>query len=449
MSAPATNWAEWLPTQARRLDPWLRVGRVVEARGMIIESVGPDAGVGDLCMIQPAATGEQIPAEVVGFAGDNLLLMPFQQTHHIHPGTPVMRRQSTSRVPVGPEMIGRVLDGLGQPIDGRGMINASDSVRLYQDAPNPLHRRPIDRPFGSGVRAIDLFMPCGEGQRFGIFAGSGVGKSTLLGMIARNSTADVNVVALIGERGRELGEFLHEVLGEEGLRKSVLIVSTGDQAPPLRVRAAFLATAVAEYFRDRGQNVLLMMDSLTRLALAQREIGLAVGEPPTARGFTPSVFSMLPRLLERAGQSDRGSITGAYTVLVEGDDFSEPVTDTVRGILDGHILLSRDLASEQQWPAIDVLGSLSRLSHRLYDDAQSQLAGRAREVLARHRKYRELQTLGAYERGRNPELDRTMDEGERIWQLLRQSPGEPTDRLEAFAALARTAQAAPAGKARS
>jgi len=429
------DWTEWLPTQAGQVEPWLRVGQVVEARGMIIESVGPEAGVGDLCSIQPAETGEQIPAEVVGFAGDNLLLMPFQQTHHIHPGTPVYRRQTTSRVPVGPEMLGRVLDGLGQPLDGKGLLNLPDSVRLYQEPPNPLHRRPVQTVIETGVRSVDTFMPCGEGQRFGIFAGSGVGKSTLLGMIARNSQADLNVVALIGERGRELGEFLHEVLGEEGLARSILIVSTSDQAPPLRVRAAFLATAVAEYFRDQGKSVLLMMDSLTRLALAQREIGLAVGEPPTARGFTPSVFSMLPRLLERAGQSDKGSITGAYTVLVEGDDFSEPVTDTVRGILDGHIMLSRDLANEQQWPAIDVLGSLSRLAPKLYAPEQGQLATRAREVLSKHRKYRELQTLGAYEKGRNPELDRLMGQGDEIWKHLLQNPGDSSRAAESFEAL--------------
>jgi flagellum-specific ATP synthase len=435
-------WVDWLPQQARQVEPWLRVGQVVEARGMIIESVGPEAGVGDLCSIQPSETGEQIPAEVVGFAGDNLLLMPFLQTHHIHPGTPVFRRQSTSRVPVGPAMLGRVIDGLGQPLDGRGLLNLPDTVRLYQEPPNPLHRRPVDTVIETGVRSIDLFMPCGEGQRFGIFAGSGVGKSTLLGMIARNSQADLNVVALIGERGRELGEFLHEVLGEEGLARSVLIVSTSDQAPPLRVRAAFLATAVAEYFRDQGKNVLLMMDSLTRLALAQREIGLAVGEPPTARGFTPSVFSMLPRLLERAGQSDKGSITGAYTVLVEGDDFSEPVTDTVRGILDGHIQLSRDLANEQQFPAIDVLASLSRLAPKLYTREQARLAMQAREILARHRKYRELQTLGAYEKGRNPELDRTMAQGDEIWRQLVQHPGDAAPAAHAYTDLGRILQPA-------
>lgn len=402
---------------------------------MIIESVGPEAGVGDLCSIQPAESGEQIPAEVVGFSGDNLLLMPFQQTHHIHPGTPVYKRQSSSHVPVGADMLGRVIDGLGQPLDDGAVLNLPDSVRLYQEPPNPLHRRPVDRFISSGVRSMDLFTPCGEGQRFGIFAGSGVGKSTLLGMIARNSQADMNVVALIGERGRELGEFLRDVLGPEGLRRSVVIVSTSDQAPPLRVRAAFLATAVAEYFRDQGKRVLLMMDSLTRLALAQREIGLAVGEPPTARGFTPSVFSVLPRLLERAGQSDKGSITGAYTVLVEGDDFSEPVTDTVRGILDGHVMLTRDLANEQQFPAIDVLGSLSRLAPRLYSPSNRQLATRAREVLSKHRKYRELQTLGAYESGRNPDLDRLMEQGDRIWKLLLQSPEEHATADAAFVEL--------------
>lgn len=436
------DWTEWLPTQACRVEPWLRVGQVVEARGMIIESVGPEAGVGDLCSIQPGETGEQIPAEVVGFAGDNLLLMPFQQTHHIHPGTPVYRRQSTSRVPVGPEMLGRIIDGLGQPLDDRGLLNLPDTVRLYQDPPNPLHRRPVDSVIETGVRSIDVFTPCGEGQRFGIFAGSGVGKSTLMGMIARNSQADLNVVALIGERGRELGEFVHEVLGPEGLARSVLIVSTSDQAPPLRVRAAFLATAVAEYFRDQGKSVLLMMDSLTRLALAQREIGLAVGEPPTARGFTPSVFSMLPRLLERAGQSDRGSITGAYTVLVEGDDFSEPVTDTVRGILDGHIMLSRDLANEQQFPAIDILGSLSRLAPKLYTPDQGQLAKQAREILSKHRKYRELQTLGAYEKGRNPELDRLMAQGDEIWKMLVQWPGDEASASGAFNGLTQILQSA-------
>lgn len=429
------DFTEWLPARAKLVEPWLRVGQVVEARGMIIESIGPDAGVGDLCSIQPGETGEQIPAEVVGFAGDNLLLMPFQQTHHIHPGTPVFRRQSTSRVPVGPEMLGRVIDGLGEPLDDRGPLNLSDSVRLYQDPPNPLHRKSIERVIETGVRAIDLFMPCGEGQRFGIFAGSGVGKSTLMGMIARNSQADLNVIALIGERGRELGEFLREVLGEKGLRKSILIVSTSDQAPPLRVRAAFLATAVAEYFRDKGKRVLLMMDSLTRLALAQREIGLAVGEPPTARGFTPSVFSMLPRLLERAGQSDKGSITGAYTVLVEGDDFSEPVTDTVRGILDGHIHLSRDLANEQQFPAIDILGSLSRLAPKLYLPEQGKLATRSREILSKHRKYRELQTLGAYEKGRNPELDRMMNQGDAIWKRLLQHPNDSAQASDGFSDL--------------
>ncbi|HXG24549.1 MAG TPA: FliI/YscN family ATPase, partial [Chthonomonadales bacterium] len=344
-----------------RFDPVKTNGRVVQVIGLVIESVGPPAMIGEICEIRSDRQRPPIPAEVVGFRENRVLLMPLGVMEGIKPGSEVVALRKTQHVPVGDDLLGRVLDGLGNPMDGHGPIRSQARYPVNASPPNAMSRTRITEPLGMGVRAIDGCLTIGKGQRVGIFAGSGVGKSTLLGMLARNSEADVNVVALTGERGREVRDFIEESLGKEGLRRSVVIVATSDQPALVRIKAALVATAIAEYFRDQDKDVILMMDSLTRLAMAQREIGLAIGEPPTTRGYTPSVFALLPRLLERAGTGPRGSITGLYTVLVEGDDMNEPVADTARSILDGHIVLSRTLAQRNHYPAIDVLQSVSRI----------------------------------------------------------------------------------------
>ena len=338
-----------------------KVGTVRRVTGLIIESEGPEASIGQVCSIISDRHKEKIEAQVVGFRENFVLLMALDSVHLIHPGCKVSSQRNNNYVPSGPALLGRIIDGMGRPIDGKGPLLAPRREGFYAEPPNPLSRTMISEPFGTGIKSIDTFIPLGVGQRVGIFSGSGVGKSILLGMISKGADSDVNVISLVGERGRELREFVEKDLGPEGMKKTVIVVSTSDQPAPMRIRASILATAIAEGFRDEGSKVLLLMDSLTRFAMAQREIGLAAGEPPASRGYVPSVFSMLPKLLERTGTNDRGAITAIYTILVEGDDMNEPVADAVRGFLDGHIVLSRKLANANHFPAVDVLQSVSRL----------------------------------------------------------------------------------------
>ena len=395
-------------------------GRVVQLIGLVIESEGPLTAVGEICRIESARHDGFTLAEVVGFRNHHVLLMPLGEIHGIHPGSEVIALGTALRVPVGESLKGRVIDGLGNPLDGLGPIESDDAINLNAPPPHPLKRQRIQDPFRTGIKAIDTFTTCGRGQRLGIFAGSGVGKSTLLGMIASQAEADVNVIALIGERGREVREFIEKDLDDAGRRKSVVVVVTSNQPATARLKGAFVAMAVAEHFRDAGQNVLLMMDSVTRFAMAQREIGLAVGEPPATRGYTPSVFSLLPQLLERAGAGERGSITGLFTVLVEADDMNDPIADAVRSILDGHIVLTRELATQNHYPAIDVLESVSRLTRDLTSPQQQELVSRAREALAIHRKNQDLINIGAYPVGTNPAIDLSISLNEPLKSFLRQ-----------------------------
>ncbi len=395
-------------------------GRVEQLIGLVIESQGPPAALGELCRIDSLRNDGTTLAEVVGFRNHNLLLMPLGEVRGIHPGSEVIATGAPLRVPVGAALMGRVIDGLGHPLDGQGPIEADEYVSGNLMPPHPLKRQRIERTFETGIKAIDTFVPCGRGQRLGIFAGSGVGKSTLMGMVARKGEADVNVIALIGERGREVREFLEKDLGKEGCRKSVVVVATSNEPALARLKGAFLAMAIAEYFRDAGKNVLLMMDSVTRFAMAQREIGLAVGEPPTTRGYTPSVFSLLPQLLERAGMGESGSITGFFTVLVEADDMNDPIADSVRSILDGHLVLSRELATQNHYPAIEVLESVSRLVRDLLTPEQIEIAACAREHLAIYRKNQDLINIGAYPAGSNPVIDEAIRLHEPLRQFLRQ-----------------------------
>jgi flagellum-specific ATP synthase len=424
-------------------------GRVVQLIGLVVESEGPAAAVGEVCRIQSGRHNEVALAEVVGFRNHHLLLMPLGEIRGIHPGAEVIATGAPLRVGVGNALKGRVIDGLGKPIDELGPVVTSQTVGLNLRPPHPLKRQRIDTVFHTGIKALDTFIPCGRGQRLGIFAGSGVGKSTLLGMMASQAEADVNVIALVGERGREVREFLERDLDEKGRRKSVVVVATSNEPALNRVKGAFLAMAIAEYFRDAGLNVLLMMDSVTRFAMAQREIGLAVGEPPTTRGYTPSVFSLLPQLLERAGTGETGAITGLFTVLVEGDDMNDPIADSVRSILDGHIVLTRELATQNHYPAIDVLGSVSRLNRDLLAPPQLSMTATAREDLAVYRKNQDLINIGAYPAGSNPAIDRAIALHEPLNQFLRQgvTEGVPPDqswkRLEKTLASTAAKPAAP------
>jgi FliI/YscN family ATPase len=395
-------------------------GRVVQVIGLVIESEGPIAAVGEVCRIQSARHDGITLAEVVGFRNHHLLLMPLGELHGIHPGSEVIATGAPMRIGVAQLLKGRVLDGLGRPIDNLPPIHAEHAVELNLRPPHPLKRQRIHRVFQTGIKAIDTFTPCGCGQRLGIFAGSGVGKSTLLGMMASHAEADVNVIALIGERGREVREFLERDLDDAGRRKSVVIVATSNEPALHRVKGAFLAMAIAEYFREQGLSVLLMMDSVTRLAMAQREIGLAVGEPPTTRGYTPSVFSLLPQLLERAGTGEAGAITGLFTVLVEADDMNDPIADAVRSILDGHIVLTRELATQNHYPAIDVLESVSRLNRDLLAPEQLNLTAAAREHMAVYRRNSDLINIGAYPAGSNPVIDRAIALHDPLNHFLRQ-----------------------------
>ncbi len=407
------------------VNPLVLCGRVSRVVGTVIESVGPPCAIGEACRIH-AADGREICAEVVGFRDDRLILMPMDDVGSLEPGSLVVATGRPLQVPVGEACLGRVFDGLGRPIDGKGPLVGTLPRSAEASPPDPLTRERVSQPLVTGVRAIDGLLTCGRGQRIGIFAGSGVGKSTLLGTIARHATADVNVIGLIGERGREVREFLERDRQEEGLRRSVVVVATSDQSPLQRLRGAAVATAFAEYFRDQGRDVVLMMDSVTRFAWAQREIGLAAGEPPATRGYTPSVFGALPRLLERAGTAARGSITAFYTVLVDADDMNDPIADTVRGILDGHIVLSRDLARQGHYPAIDVLSSISRIMPEVTEAEHRRAAVRLRDLLAVYREAEDLINIGAYAKGSNPRIDAAIARIDAIRDFLRQGSDDCT-----------------------
>jgi FliI/YscN family ATPase len=429
---------------AGRLDGFDRYygcGRVTRVVGLVLEAMGLDVGLGSLCRVTSHSRDHSVLAEVVGFHERGVLLMPLGEMDGLHPGSSVQPLGRTFGVDVGPGLLGRVLNGLGHPIDGKGKLDVVERVPLTAEPPNPLERQTIDRPLETGVRAIDGLLTIGRGQRVGIFAGSGVGKSTLLGMIARQARADVNVIALLGERGREVREFIENALGPEGLARSVVIVATGDQAALVRARGALVATAIAEYFRDQGKQVMLMVDSVTRVAMAWREIGLATGEPPTTKGHPPSVFASLPRLLERAGNGARGGITGIYTVLVDGDDFNEPVADAARSILDGHVVLTRKLAAQNHFPSIDVLDSKSRVKDHIVPVAQ-RLAGNAMMRLeAAYREKEDLIMVGAYQRGSDPYVDAAITHRERLLRFLQQRPDEVAPYGETYTALCELADA--------
>lgn len=418
---------EGLEESLSRVQPYLLRGRISRVTGLIVESHGPVTRVGDICRIWTGSAQGPVMAEVVGFGEGKVVLLPVSARNGIAPGCAVESTGRGLEVGVCESLRGRVLDALGNPIDGGPEIRPRTYYPIDNEPPPPLSRQPIDRPLGVGVKAIDGFLTCGRGQRMGIFAGSGVGKSTLMGMIARNTDADVAVIALVGERGRELKEFVERDLGSQGLSRSVVVSATSDQPPLLRMKAAQTAITVAEYFRDHGAHVVLLMDSLTRYALASREVGLAAGEPPTTRGYPPSVFSLMPRLLERCGTGPSGSITGFFAVLVEGDDFNEPVADTARGILDGHVILDRNLASRNHYPPIGVLDSVSRLMPTVSDSQQIRAAGKVREILAVHRDAEDLINIGAYRKGSNPEIDRALHFLPRIRAFLQQSPEDVFD----------------------
>src|ERR1700683_4062279 len=382
--------------------PW--TGQVTATVGLLIESQGPAAAIGDFCEIR-SANGQSIRTQVIGFRNGRVLAMPLDEPDGLQLGSPVIARVQDARLSVGPGLLGRVLDGFGQPMDGGPPIESTNTYPLYAPPPNPLKRRHITDRLVTGIRSIDSLLACGKGQRIGLFGGSGVGKSTLLGAMSRKNSAQVSVIALIGERNREVKAFLENELGPEGMKRSVVVVATSDPPAPLRIRAAYVALAAAEYFRDQGADVLLVMDSVTRLAMAQREIGLAAGEPPSQKGYTPSVFTLLPKIFERAGSFETGSITGFFTVLVEGDDFNEPICDAVRSILDGHIVLSRQLGAAGHFPAIDVLNSVSRLESQLASPGQGAQARAIRQALSAYRQAEDLIQLGAYVAGSNPQLD--------------------------------------------
>ncbi|MGZ8404376.1 MAG: FliI/YscN family ATPase [Nitrospira sp.] len=409
-----------------RVDPIEVSGRVAQAVGIVVEGYGPMTTVGELCRITREVAGGPIAAEVVGFRGDRVLLMPLGDMHGIGPRSRITMSGQVANLAVGPGLLGRVLDGCGNPMDGKGPLTTTERYPLYAGAPNPLQRARLRTPLDLGVRAINGFLTCGRGQKMGIFSGSGVGKSVLLGMISRYTKADVNVIALIGERGREVNEFLERDLGPEALGRSVVVVATSDQAPLIRLRAALVATTIAEYFRDAGKQVLLLMDSLTRLAYSQREVGLAIGEPPTTKGYTPSVFTLLPKLLERVGTGPGpGTITGLYTVLVDGDDLTDPIADTVRSILDGHIVLSRTLAARNHFPAIDLLQSTSRVMRDIVGRPHYDASRKLLELVARYRQSEDLVVLGAYKPGMNTALDRAVQAQEAINAYLRQDIDQP------------------------
>ncbi|MBQ4114424.1 flagellar protein export ATPase FliI [bacterium] len=400
------------------------IGKITEIIGLTIESDGPKSSIGDLCYIYNELDEQPTMAEVVGFRKDKILLMPLGSPDGIRPGALVINSGEAMKIGVGNQLIGRVLDGLGRPIDTLGEIRFSEYKSTRADAINPLKRKRITEPLSLGIKSVDGFATVGKGQRMGIFAGSGVGKSTTLGMMAKNTSADLNVIALIGERGREVKEFIEEILGAEGMKRSIVIAATSEQPSLVKIKAAFVATSIAEYFRDKGMDVLFMLDSVTRIAMAQREVGLAIGEPPATRGYTPSVFAMMPKLMERAGTNDKGTITGLYTVLVEGDDFNEPISDTARSILDGHIMLSRTLAHKNHYPAIDVLQSLSRVMGDVTTPEHRDAAGTIRNLLAVYTKNEDLINIGAYVSGSDPVCDKAIAMMSDINRFLTQTTKE-------------------------
>jgi len=404
-------------------------GRVKEVIGLVVKAAVPDVWIGELCLIYSSRSKLPVKAEVVGFQAGDVLLMPLGDLQNVGPQSEVVPTGKSLTVKVGPQLLGRVLNGIGEPMDTRqhGPLEGGEEYSVYNHPPDPLSRQRVTRPLSIGIRAIDALLTCGEGQRIGVFAAAGVGKSTLLGMIARNTEADVNVIALIGERGREVRDFMEQDLGEEGLKRSVVVCATSNEPSLVRLKGAYVATAIAENFRDQGKKVVLMMDSVTRFARAQREVGLACGEPPTRGGYTPSVFAELPKLLERSGNSDKGSITAFYTVLVAGDDMNEPVADEVRSILDGHIILSRDLAGQGHYPAIDPLQSVSRVMTTVTSAAHCRLAEQVRDVLATYDKQRDLILLGAYQRGTDRKVDFAIDNIDSIQAFLKQGTHEKTD----------------------
>ncbi len=424
MTATASDTLSSLIDRVYPVDRMRALGRVTRVVGLVMEATGLEVGLGELCRVTSLSEDRSVLAEVVGFHERGALLMPLGEMDGLHPGASVAPMGRNLGVNVGHAMLGRIVNALGQPIDGKGKVEFERRVPLSAEPPNPLEREPIVEPFETGVRAIDGLLTIGRGQRVGIFAGSGVGKSVLLGMVARQAHADVNVIALLGERGREVREFVEHSLGPEGLRRSVIVVATGDESALLRARGALVATAIAEWFRDQGKQVLLMVDSVTRVAMAWREIGLAVGEPPTTKGYPPSVFAYLPRLLERAGNGRTGGITGIYTVLVDGDDFSEPVADASRSILDGHLVLTRRLAAAGHYPALDVLDSKSRVRDHVISPAQRRDASMLLRLGAAYREKEDLILVGAYQKGTNPLVDAAVQLRPRILEFLQQRPDD-------------------------
>ncbi|WP_343310472.1 flagellar protein export ATPase FliI [Bacillus atrophaeus] len=417
-------------------DSYKRYGKVKRVIGLMIESKGPESSIGDVCLIHPkGSSGKVIKAEVVGFQDENILLMPYLEAASISPGSIVEATGESLRIKVGAGLIGQVIDAFGEPLDGKLLPKGLSPVSTDQAPPNPMKRPPIREKMAVGVRSIDSLLTVGKGQRIGIFAGSGVGKSTLMGMIAKQTEADLNVIALVGERGREVREFIEKDLGPEGLKRSIVVVATSDQPALMRLKAAYTATAIAEYFRDKGQNVMFMMDSVTRVAMAQREIGLAAGEPPTTKGYTPSVFAILPRLLERTGANEQGTITAFYTVLVDGDDMNEPIADTVRGILDGHIVLDRALANKGQFPAVNVLKSISRVMSNISAPHHLDAANKFRELLSTYQNSEDLINIGAYKRGSSREIDEAIQFYPQLIQFLKQGTEESSTLEESVAEL--------------
>ncbi len=433
MSAPSRLDIDSYLSKIDQASPVSSKGRVKEAIGLLVRAIVPEARVGELCLIHNSRSPVAVKAEVVGFQGGDVLLMPLGDLADIGPESEVVPTGRSLTIRVGEGLLDRVLNGLGEPMDAaeKGPLNCFEEYPVYGRPPDPLQRNRISKPISIGVRAIDSLLTCGEGQRIGLFAAAGVGKSTLLGMIARNSEADVNVIILVGERGREVRDFLEESLGEEGLKRSVVVCATSNEPSLVRLKCAYVGTAIAEYFRGCGKRVLLMMDSVTRFARAQREVGLASGEPPARAGYTPSVFAELAKLLERTGNSDKGSITAFYTVLVAGDDMNEPVADEVRSILDGHIVLSRELSAQGHFPAIDVLESVSRVMPAITDDAHRQAAANLREVLATYAKQKDLILLGAYRQGSDPKVDFAISKIEVVNSFLQQSAGDRPSAAEA------------------
>lgn len=423
MSAPQFHQPPVFKTAMRAIESVNRfeiMGKVSQVVGLVIESIGPSARIGDVCLIESETGGPSLRCEVVGFRGERVLMMPLGDITGVKSGSLVKATGHCLRVPVGDNLLGRTIDALGRPIDNKGPLDIHEHYPSLASPPNAMERAMIESPFETGVKAIDSVLTMGVGQRVGIFAGSGVGKSTLLGMIARNGGADVNVIALVGERGREVREFMENDLGQEGMARSVVVCATSDEPALLRIKAALTATAIAEFFRDQGLNVMLMMDSVTRFAMAQREVGLAIGEPPSTKGYTPSVFALLPKLMERAGCGPKGAITAIYTVLVDGDDTNEPIADAARGILDGHIVLDRKLTSKGHYPPINVMTSLSRVMPMVTSQEHVRNAASLRELISAYAEVEDLVSVGAYKPGTRPLSDRAIDRWDRINGLLRQ-----------------------------